>query len=151
MTKEELAAILNGREYGKVITKEKEALAKTAGLVVVFGYGDYNIELHGACDEVVVVYGSGTLCVTSSGEHMPKWPECDEISIDDARKYFRLETLPAAVIKCEWSPDREFGVSWRITTSTPHAKFDVVEVEGDEIFCRGIVFALADIGKGVQA
>ena len=45
MTKEELAAMLNGREYGKEITKAEEEKAKANGLVVIYGYSDDNVEL----------------------------------------------------------------------------------------------------------
>ena len=40
MTPKELAQILNGREYTNEITKEEEALAKAAGLLVVFALAD---------------------------------------------------------------------------------------------------------------
>ena len=40
MTKEELAATLNGREYNHEITKEEEAEARENGLVVIFGASD---------------------------------------------------------------------------------------------------------------
>lgn len=35
-----------------------------------------------------------------------------------------------------------FGYSWIYQTDIPHATFEIVE--GDDPYCRGIVFALAD-------
>lgn len=48
MTKEELAARLDGREYGSEMTEDEEAEAKEAGLLVIFGYSDDSIEFRGA-------------------------------------------------------------------------------------------------------
>lgn len=48
MTKESLAAILNGRTYGDEITKEEEAQAKAAELVVIYGASDDLVEFGGA-------------------------------------------------------------------------------------------------------
>lgn len=136
MTKDELAAILNGRQVFEEITPDEAALAEAAGLVVVFGYSDDSIEFRGAVNEEVTIYDSDpTLSVTCTGEIIPKW------------KYSR-PPLSAAFINCELAPDDE-GPMWRITTDTPHAKFNVME--GTEIFCQGIVFALADIPPASDA
>lgn len=53
--------------------------------------------------------------------------------------YFRRK--PNGVgIEAIWSPD-EIDASWLIKTDIPHATFDILE-DGD-LFCRGVVFALA--------
>ncbi len=56
MNAKQLAAQLNGREYGSEITKEEEAAAKKAGLVVVYGASDDLVELRGAIEEEVGAY-----------------------------------------------------------------------------------------------
>ena len=48
MTKEELAAKLNGREYLHEMTKEEEREARASGLVVIFGASYDIMELRGA-------------------------------------------------------------------------------------------------------
>lgn len=51
MTKEQMAALLNGREYGDEITRAEHQIARASGLVVVFGYSDDNMEVRGAWGE----------------------------------------------------------------------------------------------------
>lgn len=47
MTAKELAEMLSGRKYGMEITSEEARAAKDAGLVVVYGYSDDNVEFAG--------------------------------------------------------------------------------------------------------
>lgn len=56
MTAKELAEMLSGRKYGMEITSEEARAAKDAGLVVVYGYSDDNVEFRGAIDEEVGAY-----------------------------------------------------------------------------------------------
>ena len=48
MTKESLAALLNGREIGNEIEHGEAKAAKEHGLVVVYGYSDDGMEVRGA-------------------------------------------------------------------------------------------------------
>ena len=50
MTAKELAEMLTGREYGMEITRGEAQRAADAGLVVVYGYSDDNVEFAGAID-----------------------------------------------------------------------------------------------------
>lgn len=142
MTKEELAALLNGREYGDEITPVECAKASAAGLVVVFGYSDDNVELRGAMEDEVGMYDGGRLSITSEAEIVPSWESIDHDDEDAAREYFRVTALPLKYIDCEFSPSDE-ELTWRYTTDIPHATFDVME-DGDK-YCRGIVFSVADL------
>lgn len=60
MTAAELAALLNGREYRKEMSRDEEQVAKAAGLVVVFGASDDLMELRGAISDEVGCYDGGT-------------------------------------------------------------------------------------------
>ena len=142
MTKEELAALLNGREYGQEITQAEEAAAKDARLVVVFGYSDDNVELRGAISDEVGMYDGGQVVITTEGV-MPEWENLDG-DIDSAREFFRKELLPRADIDCEWSPSDE-PMSWRYSTDKPHSTFLIME--DGEIYCRGLVIALGDLSS----
>lgn len=135
LTREELAARLNGRKYGSEITREEEAEAKAAGLVVVFGYSDDNIELRGAIDEEVPCYDGGSAYLTATGLLQN---ECE----NEECPHFEKAKERAATIEALWCTEE--GYSWTYRTSIPHATFEVVE--DDEPYCRGIVFALADVG-----
>lgn len=137
MTKEELAARLNGRQYRSEITREEAKLAKAAGLVVVFGASDDLMEFEGAISEEISAFGGEEALVTRGGLFEPR---CD----NDGRgcPYAKEYAKKAALIVAEWSP-KEIEASWLIKSDIPHATFDVME--DDELFCRGIVFALADV------
>lgn len=97
VTKEQLAERLNGRQYGREITREEEKLAKESGLVVVFGASDDLCEMRGAIDDEFGCYDGGEI-------------ECEEYP----------ETLIA-----KWCPSDE--CSWGYETDLPHADFNIYE------------------------
>ena len=61
------------------------------------------------------------------------------------RDYFKREN-GGAVIRAVW--EGEPGYSWIISTDVPHETFEIVE--DGEPYCRGIVFALADLPGGAR-
>ena len=128
-----LAALLNGREIGNEITKEEAKAAKEAGLVVVFGASDDLMELRGA------VYGErgwDTAFFTKEGLLENR---CD----DDECPYFEELQNAATPLEPKW---HDYGAPcWTYETAIPHETFEIFE--DGELYCRGIVFALADVGK----
>lgn len=134
MNAKELAALLNGREMGIEISKVEAAQAMADGLVVVFGASDDNMELRGAiCDEVGC-YEGGTAYLTPKGLLTN---DCE----DDQCPHFAKLKEKAATVNAGWC--EEDGYSWTYATAIPHETFDIFE-DGEK-FCRGIVFALADV------
>jgi hypothetical protein len=129
-----LAAMLNGCEYTEEITRELEVEAKKHGLVVVFGGSDDLIEFRGAIHDERGAPGNVQL--TSAGLLENK---CE----DEGCPYFELEKKKATVIEALWDSE---GYSWTYRTAIPHATFEVLE-SGEPPYCRGIVFALADVCK----
>lgn len=134
----EFAARLDGREYGDEITKDEAAEAKAAGLVVVFGYSDDNVELRGTIrDEVSAVDGT-TLYFNNTGLLTN---ECE-----DARcPYHEREKQKAIKIEANWCAVGE-DYAWTFKTEIPHAVFHIMD--GEEKFCRGIVFNMAFLNGG---
>lgn len=132
-----LAAQLHGRTYGKELTREEAAAAKAAGLVVVFGYSDDNMELRGAIDDEVGCYDGGTALVDTQGL-LPDYENIEKDERDLLRTYFAREqnAVPVEAI-CG-----QEGYGWIYQTAIPHSTFDIIE-DGAK-YCRGIVFALAD-------
>lgn len=138
MTKESLAALLNGREYGNEITRDEIWQAKAAGLVVVFGYSDDTVEFRGAISDEVGCYGEkSTLLISPKGvAEKPDRDEREVLEEFDVLQYVNQNTREIQA---------NFGgahYSWTFATDIPHATFEVLE--GDEKFCRGIVFSLAE-------
>lgn len=140
MTKEELAAALSGIQYPayKHITPELKAAAKAAGLVIVFGASDDLMELEGAIHDEFGCYGGDTALVDAKGLIDRSQIDDDD---DEAIADYVARKKGAKAIEAVWCevPD----ISWTYKTDIPHAIFEVREA--DEIYCRGIVFSLADL------
>lgn len=130
MTKETLAAQLTGREYGSEISKEEEAAAKAAGLVVIFGASDDLMEFCGVIhdeaypgEEGVVKLHRGGLLEDHNEDCECKW--CG----------YEATAKKCAEVQALWC--KEKGYSWTYKTEIPHATFEIVE--GSEKYCRGLV------------
>ena len=133
MDSKELAQRLNGREYTKEITKEEEGIAKASGLVVVFGYSDDCVEMRGAIDDELGAWDGLWIYLTKEGLFKSKC-KCD-------CPYFEEQKASAVILKAIWGGSK--GYSWTFVAPFPHETFEIIEDE--EKFCRGIVFALADV------
>jgi hypothetical protein len=137
MTAKELAAMLNGRQYGSEITKEEAQQAKKDNLVVVYGYSDDNVELDGAIYDEIGAYNGTTIYLDEKGLLPYHDENCDcEFCVYQDRK------KQAVKIDCIWDTE---GYSWIYKTKIPHETFDIME-DGEK-FCRGIVFNLSDLRK----
>lgn len=140
MTKEELAAALNGIQYPayKSITAEQKAAAKAAGLVIVFGASDDLMEFEGAIHDEFGCYEGGTALVDAKGLLDRSQIDDDD---DEAIANYVKRKAGARAIEAVWCevPD----ISWSYKTDIPHANFEVHEAA--EVYCRGIVFAIADL------
>ena len=142
MNKEKFAAMLNGREYRYEITKDEAAQAKAAGLVVVYGASDDLMEFAGALYDEVGVYGGGMALVDAKGVLDRDQIEDDD---DEAIAEFVARSKTAQSIEALWNDSvSDASVpAWTYMTDIPHATFDVMD--DGELYCRGIVFALADL------
>jgi len=139
MNAKELAMLLTGREYCQEIDRTEEHQAKAAGLVVAFGASDDLLELRGAIhDETYPSDGIGAR-VDAKGI-VPTFQTAYDDGEDSLRDYFKREN-GGAIIRATW--EGEDGYSWIISTDVPHETFEIVE--DGEPYCRGIVFALADL------
>ena len=139
MTKEELAAQLDGREYRGEITREEAATAKSAGLVVVFGASDDLMEFRGAIYDEFGCYGGRTALVDADGL-LPEFESARDDE-DACRRYFERK-LKARAIEAIWNGNAD-GYAWTLKADIPHEVFAIME-EG-EPFSRGIVFSLSSL------
>ena len=137
MTAKESAEMLSVRKYGMKITSEEVRAAKDAGLVVVYGYSDDNVEFSGAINEEVGAYNGTIVYLTPNG--ILQEPDCDR---DDC-PYFVQEREKAKTIKAVWHD--EGGPCWTFETDIPHETFTIME--DSEPWCIGIVFKLDDVGS----
>lgn len=139
MNAKQLAKLLTGREYGQEIDRTEEHQAKAAGLVVAFGASDDLLEFRGAIHDEIGCYDGGIATVDKEGV-LPDFEDIDRDDKDEMRNYFKREGRGVEV-EAAW--EGEPGYSWVIRTSIPHETFEIVE--DGEPYCRGIVFALADL------
>jgi hypothetical protein len=143
MTKEQLADLLNGRQYRNEITKDEEAHAKAAGLLVIFGASDDLVEFRGAVHDEIGAYDGATFRLCPEGL-LPEWPdEVDEgWDESEAEDYFRRKALGFVEIEAKWD---EGGYSWVIEPkqSFPIAVFTILD--DSDNYCRGIVIDMADL------
>jgi hypothetical protein len=141
MTKEELAAKLNGREYDEEMTTEEEAEAKASGLVVIFGASDDLMELRGAIDDEIG--GMDTAYLTPKGLPLNK---CK----NDRCPYFaELREGIKDKVTGVWTDDSDDDEGYAdddkryrfvYKTDMPHASFDIMD--NGQTYCRGIVVDL---------
>ncbi|WP_313429092.1 hypothetical protein [Pseudomonas sp.] len=137
MTKEELATQLSGLEYPVRIPGALIAAAQSSGLVILCGASDDLMEFYGARREEIGCYDGGTAFVDADGV----LPDRDCLDGDEEIADYVQRQKSAKPIEALWR--KEDGYSWTYKTDIPHATFEVVEDE--EPYCRGIVFALADL------
>lgn len=135
MTAKELAIELNGRDTGEEMEWGEIQDAKAAGLVVVYGYSDDNVELCGAINDEVGSYDGGTVYLTETG--ILESPSC-ECAEDCDCPYFDAARKKAKTIKAVWHD--EGAPCWTFETDIPHETFTVME--DGEPFCVGIVFSM---------
>lgn len=132
------AAALDGNEYGKEGSKELWAQMKAAGLVAVFGASDDLMEFEGTVSDEIGAWKGAKAYFTSAGLLTN---DCDNGNCP----HFKRLRERAATIKAIWAPEDE-DLSWRYETAIPHETFNIMEDGG--VYCRGIVFALADVKEG---
>lgn len=138
MTKESLAAALHGQPYERgsdMLRRFNTRDSKAAGLVVVYGASDDLMEFEGAIEDEADVYDDGTVYVDAEG--LLDRDACDS---DDEIAAYVERKKSARSIRAVWGAG---DVSWTYETDIPHATFDVLE--DGEVYCRGIVFSLADL------
>jgi len=137
MTKEELAAKLNGRRIGAELSKQEAAEAKAAGLVIVYGASDDLMEFEGSISDEIGAY-DGTSVLMVDGDIF-NTGECESEC-----KHFKAAVKRAwevgKEIKALWCKEEPYR--WTYKTDIPHATFDILE--DGERFCRGLVFNLKD-------
>lgn len=136
--REEMAKLLDGHElrgFDDVVAQYQESAAEI-GLVIVFGASDDLMELRGAIDDEVDACGGGSAFISDGALLLNK---CGE---GDFCPYFRALQAKAFEVIAVWCGSAEPYV-WAYRLGAEHATFTILE--DGEPWCRGVVFALADI------
>jgi len=135
--RDQFAASLSGREYPFGLTKDEQAAAKSAGLLVIFGVSDDLMEFQGVENDEFGCYDGGTALIDAKG----LLPDRESIEDDDVLRDFFVRQPLAKQIEALWAA--EPGYSWTYKTDVPHATFEIIE-DGAP-YCRGIVIDVSDL------
>lgn len=139
MNTKELAAVLNGVEYGSEVSKELETKAAENGLVIVFGGSDDLCEFRGAIHDEAYCYDGGDIRFDEKGIF-----NLEEDEVEVLEKYGFLEQLYSKTKSFEAVfDDDESEAVWVYEVPFPHETFEVRE-DGD-LYCIGFVFDLKDV------
>jgi hypothetical protein len=147
MTTQEWAARLDGRRYGAELTAAEESDACATGMVIVLGRSDDRLELRGAISDETGAYHGTQVWLTREGLF-------DTESCPDKCRWWSAAYAQAqdngSCLTVHWDHDvqGECDLSWSYSFTIPHSTFLIYE--GDLPYCRGIVFALADLQSGEQ-
>lgn len=133
MEPNELAELLNGREYLREMTKMEEQLARDFGLVVVFGASDDLMEVRGCIDDEIGCYNGGIFNFEKTGF---RWKG------DEANGHWVGQNKIEA-IWCGDKTDKDEVISWSYKIDIPHAEFMIYE--DDDPYCKGIVFKVDEL------
>jgi hypothetical protein len=137
MNIESLATSFNGSEYPFDVLPSVAALAKEEGVVIVFGASDDLMEFRGAIYDELGAYNGTTALVDAKG--LLSRDEDDE---DEEIADYVSRKRSAKSIEALWRKEGDY--SWTFATDIPHATFNIVE--DGELYCRGIVFSLKELG-----
>ena len=138
LSKELLAGLLTGREYGSKMAKEEELQAKAAGLIVIVGGSDDLMDFRGFVHAERGYYPGRVALIDAAG----LLPVREDIEDDDVLKDFFAREPGARAVEALWCVGE--GYSWKFRTDVPHATFEIEE--DGEPYCRGIVIDVADLG-----
>lgn len=136
-----IAQKLHGLTYPLRIPKDVQVEAKAAGMVIVYGASDDLMEFDGAISDEIGAWEGTTAMVDANGI-LSDWDSVKYGGEEAAAEYMARKPH-ARMIEAIWCPKDMPDTSWRYETDIPHATFDIMEDGG--IYCRGIVFALAEL------
>lgn len=128
-----IANAITGAAYPFEPPAEIQRVAKDCGIVIVFGSSDDLMEFRGAIYEELGAYDGGVAHLSPAGLVVN---ECEN---EDCPHHARAKAK-AATIRAVWNDAAPY---WTYDTDIPHATFEVME--GGEVYCRGIVFDLAEV------
>lgn len=138
-----MAEILEGREYGNVMTHDEIINAKNNNLVVSYGNSDDVLVFKGAKNGEFDAYDGTTVYLVKENRKYNVVGRSDLKSLQSAADRLGIKWAPdPKKIEAIWSPAGS-DLSWEIVTDIPHANFTIFE-DGTP-FCKGIVFQFPSI------
>lgn len=137
ITKESLAAALNGGQYPFDPTAEQVEQAKAAGLIIIYGASDDLMEIRGVFRDEAGVDGGGFVYLDRKG--VLDRDQCDS---DEQIADYTIRKRKSRSIEALWCEEGDY--SWTYRTEIPHSTFEIEDEDGFP-YCRGIVIDIADL------
>lgn len=131
ISRDEFAAMLDGREYREEMSRADAALARESRLLVIYGASDDLTEFEGILNDEAGAYDGAEHVIYRSND---RW-----ILIHDDEAPRADGGIP---VLAEWCPEG-FDGSFRISSPIPHATFKIME--DDNLYCVGIVIDERDM------
>lgn len=128
--REQLAEMLDGRQYRSETNEAILDFATKNDLVIVFGASDDLIEFRGAIDDEQSAWNGDDHYFDNEGDFI------DSEDVDDYDGELN-------VITSKWCKLELPDVSWSYSTEIPHSTFQIKE--GDDVYCVGIVFSIHNL------
>ena len=161
MTKEELAAELNGRERRDDFPRELLQAAKESNLLIIYGSSDDLVCFAGAITDEDDACNGGTIHLSKKG--IPK-SDCEDENCPYYAAWLKKSIKSGGVRKidvywCGWCGDKEmdslaYGMldkpTWCYDCESLNGKFatfDIFDSEGNEreYYCRAVVIDLREV------
>lgn len=137
VTKEQLAAELDGMEYPGDLTQEQQSIANASGLMVLFGASDDLVEIYGVVRDEMGA-GDDTMILLDDKGFVSQFRD-DAWTDADMEDWFSRRRK-AKKVTARWGQN---GYSWTYETDLSHATFGIME-DGDP-YCKGLVIDAADL------
>lgn len=137
---DKIVEMLNYREYLDEVTPEIRKMAKENNIVIVYGRSDDLMIFDGAIQDEAGCYEGGAAFINSNGLFSSE-ENCICSACEDC-KYIQEERNKCKIIWAKWCVS---NVAWTYLIDIPHKTFKILE--DGEIYCRGIVFSLDDLGE----
>ena len=144
LARDQIARLLDGHELGDFddVVAGVAPHAKRSGFVIVFGASDDLMEFRGAINDEVSCWTGGSADI-ADGDLLTN--DCDS---DDRCPYFAAVAEKAFRVEALWDdadPDDDTITTevWTYRLGVEHSTFTTLE--DGEPWCRGVVFALADV------
>lgn len=136
----DVANILDGRDYPLQIESALADEIRAAGIVIVYGQSDDLMEFAGAISDKAGCYEGGEVLFDRRG----LLGERPDDGTDEELLAWLNRKSSARCIEAVWNGDADDPKPcWTYETDIPCRAFDVIE-DGN-VYCTGIVFSVADL------
>lgn len=142
---QQVAQQLDGQQYPNHVSRETEELAKTHGIVIVFGRSDDLVEFRGAIHDedsaweggVTLIDLEGVVPINADGTFRSDEPN----SIQKCRPL--IARLDRAIAVTVFWGQGEWTWSYKLPDGIEYETFGVYD--DDEHYCQGLVFKLPEV------